>query len=204
VKGIAVALASGIFIGAVLFDIAPDASRDIGILATLILLVVGFITWIFLRLLVSRYSDKSFAVVASLALWCHSFFEGALTALSFSLNFRLGVIVSIGVLLHLLPEFFAVVAALQQGGLSTKRAIQIDMITIGVLAISFTLFHLVLPGTSTYSIDLPAVVIGGAFIYLGLILAYRSVRSLKTFSGLASGMALAFIWGLFVLKVFHL
>jgi len=190
--------------GAVLFDVAPDAARSIGVMATMFLLAVGIVTWAALRLIAKRFSHHDFAGITSLAIWAHSFIEGALAALSFKVNPELGVIVSIGLLLHLLPEFFAVVAILKQHGLTTKQAVWVDVVTVGILATSLAIFRFAFPAASSAGLSISATVIGGAFLYIGSVVAYRFARNLQTATGLASGLALTFAWSIVMLRVFHL
>ena len=197
------AAAAGIIIGAVLFDSAPDSAKSIGVISTLLLLLVGVVTWAALHSL-TRRTRSSTAMIGTVAFWGHSFVEGASVAVSFSLNPRIGMIVLAAVALHLVPEFYALLIALRRFGLTIRQVVSAELVSLGLLLTSFTLFHLFMPGASTTSLSLMTAIIGGGFIYFAGLLLARLKLSVSYVTGLTSGLTIALAWAVLSSQLLHL
>jgi zinc transporter ZupT len=191
-----VTVASGIFIGAVAFDIASEVIKQLGVASGFIFISVGLIGWLILKILVDRLSRSGLAIVSALAFWFHSFLEGAVTALSFAVGIVTGLIVAAGMLLHLVPEFFAITAILKGEGVSTKRSASVDFIGIAILFVSFGLINFILHGLSAVILNQLAAVSGGAFLYIGAASFLKRPKTSLNFAGLLLGLAAAALWNL--------
>lgn len=65
----------------------------------------------------------SAAYAAVGGLWIHTFFDGVSIASAFLVNFKVGVLVFIAILLHKLPEGFTVASIMLASGRSTRKAL---------------------------------------------------------------------------------
>ena len=65
----------------------------------------------------------SAAYTAVGGLWIHTFFDGVSIASAFLVNFKVGLLVFIAILLHKMPEGFTVASIMLASGRSTKKAL---------------------------------------------------------------------------------
>jgi len=65
----------------------------------------------------------SAAYTAVGGLWIHTFFDGVSIAAAFLVNFRVGLLVFIAILLHKMPEGFTVASIMLASGRSTGKAL---------------------------------------------------------------------------------
>ena len=156
------------------FDIAKEGQETFGFGPVLILLAFGLIMWVLLAKIMRQQTGRNSGLPIYLALWLHSFFEGALAAVSFHFGFKAGVVVSLALLIHILPEGLAIVAALRQAGYSYSYAIRTYAFSIGILLVSFDLFALALPQVSQVALTALSTIVGGAFIYLAVRITQRT------------------------------
>jgi zinc transporter ZupT len=88
------------------------------------------------------FISPSAAYTAVGGLWIHTFFDGVSIAAAFLVNFDVGILVFIAILLHKMPEGFTVASIMLASGRSTKKALvatlAIGAATLaGVVAIAF-------------------------------------------------------------------
>ena len=164
-------LAAGIFLGAAVFEVFPDALEETGPSAWL-WGVIGLIVFILVRDGLDYVGRQGLAWVATLGIWLHSFLEGAVTATSYGVSLVVGLLVSAGLILHLIPEVGAVIALLTAAGLSLREAIIRNVITWGFIIVGFLVVYLFLPGLSRSVLGDALALGGGGFLYL----AYLSWR----------------------------
>jgi zinc transporter ZupT len=69
------------------------------------------------------FMKPSAAYTAIGGLWIHTFFDGVSIASAFLINFRVGILVFIAILLHKMPEGFTVASIMLASGRSTKKAL---------------------------------------------------------------------------------
>lgn len=194
-----VSSASGIFLGVVLFEILPEGVREIGAISTVVWFVAGILGWYILKRITHYFSEYSLAIVSALAFWSHSFLEGAVTALSFSISETVGVAVAAGMLLHLIPEFYAVVGLLKGEGISIKKSVWVDLGGIAVLFLSFGIIYLFLQGIQSDTLVPYEILSGGAFAYIGAASFLKRGRNVYTITGLLLGLGVIGLWR-FLLK----
>ncbi len=164
-------LAAGIFLGAVIFEIFPDALGYTGSSAWL-WAVVGLLAFILVRDGLDYVGEHGLAWVATLGIWLHSFLEGAVTATSYGVSLLVGLLVSAGLILHLIPEVGAVIALLTAAGLSLREAVIRNVITWAFIIVGFVVVYLFLPGLSRATLGDVLAIGAGGFLYL----AYLSWR----------------------------
>lgn len=194
---ILVSLAAGIFIGIVLFEIAPEGIKEIGFFSTIVWLIVGFVGWLLLKKLTNYFSKYSLAIVSALAFWFHSFLEGVVTALSFSVSQAVGLAVALGMILHLVPEFFGIVGLMKGEGVSLKKSVGVDLGGIAVLVISFLIIYFFIQGIRSESLVPLEVLSGGAFIYIGITSFSKREQDIMAIGGLLAGLLATFVWRIF-------
>ena len=69
------------------------------------------------------FMRPSAAYTAVGGLWIHTFFDGVSIASAFLVNFRVGILVFIAILLHKMPEGFTVASIMLASGRSTQKAL---------------------------------------------------------------------------------
>lgn len=69
------------------------------------------------------FMRPSAAYTAVGGLWIHTFFDGVSIAAAFLVNFKVGLLVFIAILLHKMPEGFTVASIMLASGRSTKKAL---------------------------------------------------------------------------------
>jgi len=69
------------------------------------------------------FMKPSAAYTAVGGLWIHTFFDGVSIAAAFLVNFKVGLLVFVAILLHKMPEGFTVASIMLASGRSTKKAL---------------------------------------------------------------------------------
>jgi len=201
-ENLLISAASGVFIGVVLIEILPEGINEIGITSTAIWFLLGVIIWSLLKRVTDFFSKNSLAIVSTLAFWFHSFLEGAITALSFSVSQSVGIAVAAGMILHLVPEFFAIVGILKGEGITVKKSVWIDVGGIVVLFTSFFLLYLFSQNIQSESLVPYEMLSGGAFTYIGsmsFLKILKRRKDKKAVVGLILGLVIVIVWRSFFL-----
>jgi zinc and cadmium transporter len=180
-----VRLAIGALVGAVLFDLVPDAIADGQSPAQVALtVVIGLALFMGIDLLLHRQPDltRDGALVRLNFTGdiVHNALDGMLIAASFLTNPGVGILTTVAVALHELPREFGSFGVFLHGGLSVRRAIGYNALT-GLAALAGAIVTLAVGagGTAVAARLLP--VSAGAFLYLAgallqTALAERSER----------------------------
>ena len=141
-----VALGAGFMLAAIFIEILPEtvgiwsenlsgesAARAVG--GAMALLLAGYLLiQLFEHTLAPHFHfgaethPESFmrpsaAYTAVGGLWIHTFFDGVSIASAFLINFRVGLLVFIAILLHKMPEGFTVASIMLASGRSTRKAL---------------------------------------------------------------------------------
>lgn len=161
-------LAAGIFLGAAIFEVFPDALENTGSSAWL-WGGIGLVAFVLVRDGLDYVGQHGLASVATLGIWLHSFLEGAVTATSYGVSLVVGLLVSAGLILHLIPEVGAVIALLTAAGLTLREAIIRNVITWGFIIVGFLIVYLFLPGLSPATLGDALAFGAGGFLYLAYL-----------------------------------
>ena len=161
-----VAAAAGIFAGAAVFEIIPESAKQLGWPTAIVFAAFGCIAWYAVARIANGFSKNAFAFAASLAIWFHSVLEGAITAVGLNIGGAVGIGIVLGMILHLFPEFFAVVAILRSEGFSFKKSVMVDVVTILVLLASFGITYYGLRQISQQALVALEAMSAGAFLYI--------------------------------------
>lgn len=167
-------LATGIFLGAAFFEMLPEAFDKVGTQAWF-WFPAGLLIFILARDGLDYIGQHGLAWVATLGIWLHSFLEGAVTASSYSVSFVTGLLVSAGMIFHLIPEVGAVIALLTAAGVSFRQALIRNGITWAILILGFVLVFVFLPDLSDTTLGTSMALGAGGFLYL----AYVSQKEIR-------------------------
>lgn len=141
-----VALGAGFMLAAIFLEILPETigiwthtqqgySASQAVVGAMELLLVGYLSiQLFEHTLAPHFHfgaethPESFmrpsaAYTAVGGLWIHTFFDGVSIASAFLVNFRVGLLVFIAILLHKMPEGFTVASIMLASGRSTQKAL---------------------------------------------------------------------------------
>jgi zinc and cadmium transporter len=200
-----VRLAIGALLGAVLFDLVPDAIADGQSPPRVALTVaIGLVLFMGIDLVLHRQPDltRDGALVRLNFTGdiVHNALDGMLIAASFLTNPGVGIVTTVAVALHELPREFGSFGVFLHGGLSVRRAIGYNALT-GVAALGGAIITLAVGagGTAVAARLLP--VSAGAFLYLAgallqTALVERSERGGSWFGfvgWIAAGMGLTVV-----------
>src|SRR6476620_3485885 len=141
-----VALGAGFMLAAIFIEILPEtvgiwlhraqaASAPEAVVEAMTLLLVGYLSIQFFEHTLAphfhfgaethpeSFMKPSAAYTAVGGLWIHTFFDGVSIASAFLVNFRVGFLVFIAILLHKMPEGFTVASIMLATGHSTQKAL---------------------------------------------------------------------------------
>lgn len=182
---------AGIFGGAAIFEIIPEVVSQVGVPQALTTVTLGFLGWLILGR-VKRKQGERIIILTSVAIWLHSFLEGAFVALSFAYSLGIGLLVALGMVIHLAPELVAVIGILQGYGASFKKALKIHGITIGFLLLGFVVLSFVPFPRDTLIIILGAT--AGAFLLISLSALRKSALTIPLITMYIIGFGTALLW----------
>jgi ZIP family zinc transporter/zinc and cadmium transporter len=136
--------------------------------------------------------------MAFVGMGLHSLIDGVIIGTGFEVSQNLGLLTSLGVIAHEVPEGIAMVAILLHYGWQRKKAIQLTaFVALATPAAAFLTFALVSDLSEPLLGDLLAVA-GGSFIYIAasdLIPESHRSRGLSATLALCGGILLAWLAG---------
>src|SRR4030095_9887185 len=141
-----VALGAGFMLAAIFIEILPEAigiwtrnspgeSAAEAVAGAMALLLLGYLSIQFFEHTLAphfhfgaethpeSFMRPSAAYTAVGGLWIHTFFDGVSIASAFLVNFKVGILVFIAILLHKMPEGFTVASIMLASGRSTQKAL---------------------------------------------------------------------------------
>jgi zinc and cadmium transporter len=141
-----VALGAGFMLAAIFIEILPttidiwtrssqDKSASEAVVGAMTLLLAGYLSIQFFEHTLAphfhfgaethpeSFMRPSAAYTAVGGLWIHTFFDGVSIASAFLVNFKVGILVFIAILLHKMPEGFTVASIMRATGHSTQKAL---------------------------------------------------------------------------------
>lgn len=141
-----VALGAGFMLAAIFIEILPEsvgiwtstargASASEAVLGAMTLLLAGYLLIQLVEHTIAPHFHfgaethpesimrPSAAYTAVGGLWIHTFFDGVSIASAFLVNFKVGLLVFIAILLHKMPEGFTVASIMLASGRSTQKAL---------------------------------------------------------------------------------
>ena len=141
-----VALGAGFMLAAIFIEILPETvgiwtetmrgeSAARAVVGAMTLLLLGYLSIQFFEHTLAphfhfgeethteSFMKPSAAYTAVGGLWIHTFFDGVSIASAFLVNFKVGILVFIAILLHKMPEGFTVASIMLASGRSAKKAL---------------------------------------------------------------------------------
>ena len=141
-----VALGAGFMLAAIFIEILPESigiwtstargsSASEAVLGAMTLLLAGYLLIQLVEHTIAphfhfgaethpeSFMRPSAAYTAIGGLWIHTFFDGVSIASAFLVNFKVGLLVFIAILLHKMPEGFTVASIMLASGRSTQKAL---------------------------------------------------------------------------------
>jgi len=194
--------AAGVLIGAALLHIIPHSMEMTGIAPVAFL--AGYLFFYVLDTAFAGERAKAegrkdngralgFVIVPLLGVGLHSFVDGVLYSITFSVSALTGILTAVGTVLHEFPEGIIAYVLLIRGGVRPERAFWIALVAVGLttpagLLISYPFISAV-PETT---LGMLLAVSGGGLLYVGATHLLPSLRG-TTFGpfGLVSGIALS-------------
>lgn len=191
-QALLVALAAGIFFGAGIFDVFPEAAKELGETRALVWMVGGLLLWWFQKLALKRFKKPDLPPLVATALWFHSILEGIVTGLAFGLSQTFGLLVLGAMVLHLLPEFFAAVALMRGAGSRNRTSVMVTLAGFAILFLSFGLTYRLLPNFGAL-LPIALALSSGAFAYIGSVSFWR-IRGAGTGAAFLVGIVIAILF----------
>ena len=183
ILNVLVALGAGTLIGGAFFDLIPGAVNLAGN-AAFLYMVYGIIIFLVLEKLIHWHHHhhvlakeeqdhlhkepvKPFAYLNLLGDAVHNFLDGTIIAASYYISLELGIVSTIAILLHEIPQEIGDFGILIQGGLSTKKALIYNFL-VALTAVAGAFAVMVLgPIAGNFEIAMISIAAGG-FLYIAL------------------------------------
>lgn len=171
------ALASGLMMAIVCFDLIPEALEITNIPNTLLGILLGIIIMIFCNVLVDKKLKRKTSnastintmlktgIIVSLGLAIHNFPEGLAIGSGMEASFKLGINLAIAICLHDIPEGISMAVPMKAGGVS-KTKIIIYIILSGITTGIGAFFGAVVGKVSETIIGICLGFAAGAMLYI--------------------------------------
>ena len=171
---ILVAFATGALLGGAIFHLIPESLLELNFLVSLILIIAGFLGFLSLEKILHWHhchdGKECKHVYTYLILYgdaIHNFIDGILIAAAFMISIKIGIITSLIIIAHELPQEIGNFAILIYGGFKKKKSLlynflaQLTSVLGGILGFFFL-------SINKYSIYLLPFAAGG-FLYIAII-----------------------------------
>lgn len=139
---------------------------------------------------------RYFGTIAVLGLFFHSLIDGVIIGVSFGVSFGIGLIATLGVILHEFPEGITTLSILIHSGATRKKAILQTTLVAIATPIGAFLSYLLLGGISQTILGVLLAIAAGSFIYVAATdLVPEIHKKFNKFNAIAlfAGAALLFI-----------
>ena len=206
------ALASGLMMAVICFDLIPEALEISNILEVIIGVILGIIVMIFCDLLVDKkFSGKvqvhnkqskllKTGMIVSIGLAIHNFPEGLAIGSGFESSLKLGLSLAIAICLHDVPEGISMSIPMKNGGMNPLKVI-FYVILSGVTTGIGAFFGAIVGSISEQVISICLSFAAGAMLYI--VSGELTPESNSLYHGrmTAVGNMLGFIIGIFATKL---
>lgn len=185
-----VPLSAGIFAGAACFEVLPYAYARAGA-GTALWALAGLLVFVGIHKGLDALGHQGASWASTLGMWLHSFLEGVVTATGYGVSVTLGLLLSVGLVAHLIPEATALVAVLRRAGLSIRQAVLRSVLSWGLVALGFLVVRDFLPLLSPPVLGAGMAFGAGGLLYLAIVSwTGRQGALAGSLSALASGALL--------------
>ena len=206
------ALASGLMMAVICFDLIPEALEISNILEVVIGVILGIIAMIFCDLLVDKkFSTKAqvhnkqskllkTGMIVSIGLAIHNFPEGLAIGSGFESSLKLGLSLAIAICLHDVPEGISMSIPMKNGGMNAFKVI-FYVILSGVTTGIGAFFGAIVGSISEQVISICLSFAAGAMLYIVSGELIPESNSLYNGRMTAVGNMLGFLIGIFATKL---
>ena len=206
------ALASGLMMAVICFDLIPEALEISNIIEVIIGVILGIIAMIFCDLLVDKkFSEKvqvhnkqskllKTGMIVSIGLAIHNFPEGLAIGSGFESSLKLGLSLAIAICLHDVPEGISMSIPMKNGGMNPFKVI-FYVILSGVTTGIGAFFGAIVGSISEQVISICLSFAAGAMLYIVSGELIPESNSLYHGRMTAVGNMLGFIIGIFATKL---
>ncbi len=184
-------VAAGIFLGSLVFDAIPMASAAVGRYAWAWALCGVAVMWLSSRLTGSERLGRM-ASIAVAGVWLHSLLEGAAAGAGGARSLGGGVLVALGLAVHLIPEGAALFTLSAEAGLSARKSLARCGLTWVLVIAGYVLgAQLSVVQSSSAPMGAAMGLAAGTFAYLAWALWQQRTPRMR-FAGL--GAVVGFVW----------
>ena len=206
------ALASGLMMAVICFDLIPEALEISNIIEVIIGVILGIIAMIFCDLLVDKkFSTKvqvhnkqskllKTGMIVSIGLAIHNFPEGLAIGSGFESSLKLGLSLAIAICLHDVPEGISMSIPMKNGGMNPFKVI-FYVILSGITTGIGAFFGAIVGSISEQVISICLSFAAGAMLYIVSGELIPESNSLYHGRMTAVGNMLGFIIGIFATKL---
>lgn len=171
------ALASGLMMAIICFDLIPEALEISDIINTMVGILLGIVVIILCNLLVERNLKKKSinsntlntmlktGIIVSIGLAIHNFPEGLAIGSGMEASFKLGINLAIAICLHDIPEGVSMAVPMKVGGMKKSKII-IYVILSGITTGVGAFFGAVVGKISQVIIGICLSFAAGAMLYI--------------------------------------
>ncbi len=204
-----IAFSAGAIMGAVYFDLLPEAIEQLESQVALDYIALGFIIFFILERLIYWYhghghredldstasevtSIRGFVYLNLLGDAIHNFLDGLIIAASYTISFDLGIPTNLAVTFHEFPQEMGDYGLLVYGGLSRFKALLLNFF-IALISVLGSITGILLTGRFGGISGILVALAAGGFIYLGaseLIPEIKRERSISKSLGQLSSFIL--------------
>jgi zinc and cadmium transporter len=166
-----IGLAAGTLIGGALLHLLPEALENSTADDVFLIAIVGFVTFFILEKILWRHCHErtceihTFAYLNLVGDGIHNFLDGLIIAGSFLFSVELGLITTLAVAVHEIPQEIGDFGVLVYGGIKRKKALFYNFITALAAVIGGIIGYFVLP----YMGDMMNYILpfaAGGFLYI--------------------------------------
>ena len=168
-----VAFSAGSLLGASFFDIIPEVVEEYGA-ANLSYVLIGILVFFIIEKYIHWHhchegdcSVKPLAYMNLIGDGLHNLIDGALIAASYLHSFHVGIVATIAVILHEIPQELGDFAVLIHGGFEPKKALMLNFAS-ALVAVIGSLVGIFFASSFDNIIPVLLSIAGGGFIYLAL------------------------------------
>ena len=176
---ILVAFAAGTLIGGAIFDLLPEA-LELGESLALQYITVGIVVFFVIERFIHwkqhshllehkdhTHEVKPYAYLNLVGEGIHNFLDGTIIAAAYLVSFELGIVATIAIIFHEIPQEIGDFGILVAGGFSPKKALGYNfLISLGAVAGALVMFFAagLIPGLSLIMLSFAV----GGFLYIAL------------------------------------
>lgn len=174
-----ISLAAGVLLTSAFIHLLPEAIELVPDPKTLFaspffFIIIGFALFYILEQVIVIHTcaeedcdTHSFGIVAAVGIGFHSLLDGIVIGIGFEVNFTVGLITSLAVMLHELPEGIFTLSILLHSQMSLKKAVWYTVLVALATPIGALLAYVFIRNVSFSLLGNLLAVAAGSFLYIG-------------------------------------